>query len=441
MNEETVQLAEIVSVKFKSRGKAYFFSPDGKEIESGSKVVVDTSRGLELADCVRGNHFVREDRIVQPLRPVVRIATGDDLRVAELCAAREQEAFKICEEKIIEHKLDMKLVDVECNFEGNKILFFFTSDGRVDFRELVRDLASVFRTRIELRQIGVRDEAKILGGIGICGRQFCCSGFLDEFHPVSTKMAKTQSISLNPAKISGSCGRLMCCLRYEQEAYEELVKTVPKNGAFVETPEGYGNVTQVNLLRQKVKVKLDGEGAQETRLFDADEVAAIPGGRPKPGEELPHILVIKEKPKEEEENDALSWTIPEMIFSDTHMREPEPVKNPSNPRSKKRKSQPEAQKPAQNAQESEKKPAQNRNRRRSNKQSTDSAKPQNSKPQTTKPENKVASRPSHNGEIKTTASVPQAKKDSSQRKPYKGNKNKSKSQNAKKDGTNNETGK
>ena len=201
----------------------------------------------------------------------------------------------------------MKLVDVECNFEGNKILFFFISDGRVDFRELVKDLASIFRARIELRQIGVRDEAKMLGGLGICGRPFCCHSFLEDFEPVSTKMAKTQSLSLNPAKISGSCGRLMCCLRYEQDAYEELVKNVPKNGAFVQTPCGYGNVCQVNLLRQKVKVKLGGEN-DAPKAFDAEEIATIPGGRPKPGEPLPDILVIK--PKEEEEEILPVWTPP-----------------------------------------------------------------------------------------------------------------------------------
>ena len=195
----------------------------------------------------------------------------------------------------------MKLVDVECSFEGNKITFFFTSDGRVDFRELVKDLASVFRNRIELRQIGVRDEAKMLGGIGICGRPFCCSQFLDDFQPVSTKMAKIQSMSLNPSKISGTCGRLMCCLRYEEEAYEDLVKTVPKNGAFVETPAGYGNVTQVNLLRRTVKVKLDGEGEDVFKTYSADEVAAIPGGRPKPGEPLPQLLKNRPAPERAEE--------------------------------------------------------------------------------------------------------------------------------------------
>ena len=306
----------VVSVKFKGRGKAYFFDPNGLEVPEGVQVVVETSKGMELADCVQGNHEVTDERIVPPLRPVLRIATKDDLRVAEICKEREKDAFKIAEQKIAEHGLDMKLVDVECNFEGSKILFFFTADGRVDFRELVKDLAGVFRTRIELRQIGVRDEAKMLGGLGICGRPFCCHQFLDDFEPVSTKMAKTQSLSLNPTKISGSCGRLMCCLRYEQEAYEELVKNVPKNGAFVETPAGYGSVAQVNLLRQQVKVKLDGDD-NGLRSFDADEVAAVPGGRPKPGEPLPHVLTVQPKKKEEPEETEARWVMPPIFAEDT----------------------------------------------------------------------------------------------------------------------------
>ena len=283
-------MTEVVSVKFKNRGKTYYFDPDGNQVATGDDVIVETSKGLEFASCVMGNHFIPDDKIIPPIRPVVRVATESDKRVAEINKQREKEALVICQKKIEEHGLDMKLVDAECSFEGGKTTFFFTSDGRVDFRELVKDLASVFRNRIELRQIGVRDEAKILGGIGICGRPFCCNQFLDDFQPVSTKMAKIQSMSLNPAKISGSCGRLMCCLRYEEEAYEDLVKTVPKNGAFVETPAGYGNVTQVNLLRRTVKVKLDGEGEDIFKTYSADDVAAIPGGRPKPGEPLPHLL-------------------------------------------------------------------------------------------------------------------------------------------------------
>ena len=250
-------MIDVVSVKFKNRGKCYFFSPNGHTVNSGDKVVVETSKGLELADCCRGVHAVPDNAVVQPLRPVVRVATADDLRVAKLNEQREKEAFEICQKKITEHGLDMKLVDVECNFEGTKTMFFFTSDGRVDFRELVKDLARVFRTRIELRQIGVRDEAKMLGGLGICGQPFCCSRFLGEFQPVSIKMAKEQGLSLNPTKISGTCGRLMCCLKYEQDSYEDLLKHTPKVGAIVRTADGKGVVEEVNLLTGKLRVKMD----------------------------------------------------------------------------------------------------------------------------------------------------------------------------------------
>ena len=319
-------MTEVISVKFKNRGKSYFFAPNGKTIKTGEQVVVETSKGLEIADCSRGNHMVEDTAVIQPLRPVVRVATKDDLRVAEINKQREKEAYEICQKKIAEHGLDMKLVDVECNFEGNKTMFFFTSDGRVDFRELVKDLAGIFRNRIELRQIGVRDEAKMLGGLGICGRPFCCSKFLNDFQPVSTKMAKMQSMSLNPSKISGSCGRLMCCLRYEQEAYEELVKNVPKQGAFVETPTGYGIVTQVNLLRQLVKVKLDGEGEDTLRTFRAVEVATVPGGRPKDGEPLPSVLKYVPAPEPEEETED-EWAIPELLIGDTTEEKPERPEN------------------------------------------------------------------------------------------------------------------
>jgi len=283
-----IKLTEVCSVRFKSRGKAYFFDPAGTAVSPGDSVIVETANGLEFGECTKGNHEVEDNKIVPPLRPVIRIATEADLRSAERNKSREAEAFSICQKKIEEHGLDMKLVDVEFNFEGNKILFFFTSDGRVDFRELVKDLAAMFRTRIELRQIGVRDEAKMIGGLGICGRAFCCKQFLDDFQPVSTKMAKTQSMSLNQAKISGSCGRLMCCLRYEQAAYENLIKTSPKNGAFVETPAGYGNISHVNLLRQKVKVSLDGEPTQ--KVYKISDIAVVPGGRPEPGAPLPVVL-------------------------------------------------------------------------------------------------------------------------------------------------------
>ena len=309
-------MIEVVSIRFKNRGKSYTFAPNGMNIKTGDKVIVETAKGLEIAECSHGNHNVEETAVIQPLRPVARIATADDLRIEELNKKREKEAFQICQQKIAEHGLEMKLVDVECNFEGNKTMFFFTADGRVDFRELVKDLAGIFRNRIELRQIGVRDEAKMIGGIGICGRPYCCSQFLDDFQPVSTKMAKIQSLSLNPTKISGSCGRLMCCLRYEQEAYESLLKKVPKQGAFVETIDGYGTAAQVNLLRQTVKVKLDAEKDDTLHIYKANEVAAVPGGRPKDGEEPPHVLnYVPPEPEEQEEPEDV-WALPELVASE-----------------------------------------------------------------------------------------------------------------------------
>lgn len=254
-------MTEIIGVRFKSVGKIYYFSPNGLKIENGSNVIVETARGVECGEVVIANKMVEDEEILSPLKPVIRTATQEDLKIVEDNRKKEKDAFRICEEKILKHKLDMKLVDVECTFDNNKLLFYFTSENRVDFRELVKDLASVFRTRIELRQIGVRDEAKMLGGLGICGRPFCCKTFLGEFQPVSIKMAKEQSLSLNPTKISGTCGRLMCCLKYEQDSYEELLKVTPKVGAYVETAEGKGYVTEVNLLTGKLMVKLEKDNA------------------------------------------------------------------------------------------------------------------------------------------------------------------------------------
>ena len=279
-------MTEIISVRFKNNGKAYSFSPAGFTVERGQYVIVETAKGLEFAECVTGNHEVTDSSVLAPLRPVVRIATEEDIRQAESNRKKEEEAFTLCREKIEQHGLDMKLVDVEYNFEGNKILFFFTSDGRVDFRELVRDLAAVFKTRIELRQIGIRDEARMLGGLGICGRPFCCAQFLDAFQPVSIKMAKTQGLSLNPTKISGTCGRLMCCLKYEQDAYEDLVKNVPKVDAFVDTPMGKGSVLDVNILRGTARVRLeDAPDSMTIRTFDAAELEVL-GGKAKRAEWL-----------------------------------------------------------------------------------------------------------------------------------------------------------
>ena len=309
-------MTEVVSIRFKNRGKAYYFDPAGLQIQVGDNVIVDTANGMEIAVCSRENHPVEDTAVVQPLRRVLRIATQMDLRTEEVNRQREKTAFDICREKIQEHSLDMKLVDVECNFEGSKTTFFFTSDGRVDFRSLVKDLAGILHNRIELRQIGVRDEAKMLGGLGICGRPYCCSQFLDDFHPVSTKMAKIQSLSLNPAKISGSCGRLMCCLRYEQEAYEDLVKKVPKQGAFVETKDGYGTAVQVNLLRSTVKVKLDEDREDVLHEYKSYELAAVPGGRPKDGAEPPHVLeYVEPEPEEAETEETDEWAIPTMVVT------------------------------------------------------------------------------------------------------------------------------
>ncbi len=310
-------MVRVVSIKFNSHGKAYYFDPLEVEVHAGDTVIVETSKGLDIGECAFGEHYVTDESIIPPLRPVIRVATEEDLRVAAQNKEREKEAFAICKEKIAAHDLDMKLVDVECGFEGNKILFFFTADGRVDFRDLVKDLAAVFRTRIELRQIGVRDETKMLGGLGICGRPYCCNQFLSDFQPVSTKMAKTQSMSLNPTKISGSCGRLMCCLRYEQDAYEDLMKTIPKIGAFVQTPNGYGNVVATNVLRQKVKVRLDESGEADFKILDSDQVAPIPGGRPKPGEPLPQVLVNVEKAEEVSEPIADPWAAPKLFAEET----------------------------------------------------------------------------------------------------------------------------
>ena len=273
-------MVEIIGVRFKSGGKQYYFDPAGLEVQPGQGVIVETSRGLEYGECAQGNTQVEEETVVQPLRPLVRIATEEDEKTVEKNREKEAKAFQICQEKIAAHGLEMKLVEAEYSFEGNKVLFFFTAEGRVDFRALVKDLASTIHARIELRQIGVRDEAKMLGGLGICGRPFCCAQFLDEFQPVSIKMAKTQNLSLNPTKISGTCGRLMCCLKYEQEAYEDLVKHTPKQESFVETPDGAGTVSSVNLLRQQVQVRLDS--APDTpKCYHNCEICVVRNGKGK----------------------------------------------------------------------------------------------------------------------------------------------------------------
>lgn len=271
-------MTEIIGVRFKSAGKVYYFSPAGKKLDEGALVIVETARGVECGEVAMVNRMVEDSKITAPLKSIIRVANEHDLKILEQNKVKEQNAFKICQEKILAHKLDMKLVDVECTFDNNKLLFYFTAETRVDFRDLVKDLAAVFRTRIELRQIGVRDEAKILGGLGICGRPFCCKGFLGEFQPVSIKMAKEQGLSLNPTKISGTCGRLMCCLKYEQDCYEELLKTTPKTGAYVSTEKFKGYVEEVNLLTGKLKVKPE-KSDDPAVVFDKSEVTIIRDGK------------------------------------------------------------------------------------------------------------------------------------------------------------------
>ena len=271
-------MTEVISVRFRSGCKNYFFDPGELQVKMGEQVVVETAQGPEFATCTQGNHDVEESAIVKPLSPVLRMATDADRRTVDHNRKREREAFDVCEKKIAAHGLEMKLVNVFASFDGSKIIFYFTADGRVDFRELVRDLASVFRARIELRQIGVRDEAKMIGGLGICGRPFCCSQFLDGFLPVSIKMAKTQNLSLNPTKISGTCGRLMCCLKYEQNAYEDAAKRMPKAESFVQTPDGPGNVKSVDLLREMVKVSLDS-APEALKTYHNCEVCVLRNGK------------------------------------------------------------------------------------------------------------------------------------------------------------------
>lgn len=272
-------MTEVIGVRFKNVGKIYYFDPDSTSLEAGDYVIVETARGVECGQVAMANRQIKDDEIVHPLKKMIRKATKEDLENLRQNKEKEKKAFEICQEKITQHKLDMKLVDVEYTLDNNKILFYFTADGRVDFRALVKDLASVFRTRIELRQIGVRDEAKMLGGLGVCGRPFCCSSFMGEFQPVSIKMAKEQGLSLSPVKISGTCGRLMCCLKYEQEAYLDLLKKTPKVGAIVSTPDGKGTVVEQNLLTGMLKVSLDKSQTAVPATYMVKQVKIIKDGQ------------------------------------------------------------------------------------------------------------------------------------------------------------------
>ena len=277
---ELPEQVEVVDIQFRPGQKIYFFDPAGMELTPGQHVIIETARGSEYGTCTGGNHMVAGKDVVAPLRRCIRVATAQDDRLAAENRQKEKRAYDICAQKIQEHGLDMQLVSAEYAFDGSKILFFFTADERVDFRELVKNLAGIFHTRIELRQIGVRDKAKMVGGLGICGRPFCCASFLDDFQPVSIKMAKTQNLSLNPTKISGTCGRLMCCLKYEQEAYEDLIRTSPKAESFVDTPDGRGTVTEVNLLRQSVKVRME-DNPETCNCYSNCDVCVLRSGKAK----------------------------------------------------------------------------------------------------------------------------------------------------------------
>ena len=344
-------MTEIISVRFRTGGKEYYFDPRGTKVRLGDEVIIETAKGPEFGVCCRGNSLVEDQRVVQPLRPLLRLATDKDREALERNRQREKEAFGICEAKIAEYGLEMELVRCECSFDGSKLLFFFTSEGRVDFRALVKDLASTLHARIELRQIGVRDETKLVGGLGICGRPYCCNAFLEQFQPVSIKMAKTQGLSLNPAKISGACGRLMCCLKYEQDAYEDAVKRLPKNESFVETPDGAGNVSGVDFLRETVTVRLES-APEAPQKYVGEEIRVVRSGkgrRPEgyvapPPEELEKLrkvtprLVKQDKPAFNGMESAYSR-------GDAPQKEPRPQKQ-GGPRSAPRQ---DRQQPAQEA--------------------------------------------------------------------------------------------
>ena len=361
---------EVVDIQFRPGQKIYYFDPDGVTYAVGDHVIIDTARGAEFGICAGGNHAIPPKDVVAPLRKVLRRATPQDEKTVAENRAKEKRAYEVCMQKIADHNLDMQLVSAEVAFDGSKILFYFTADERVDFRELVKNLASVFHTRIELRQIGVRDKAKMVGGLGICGRPFCCASFLDDFQPVSIKMAKTQNLSLNPTKISGTCGRLMCCLKYEQDAYEDLIRTSPKMDSFVDTPEGRGTVVEIDLLRQRVKVRME-ENPETVSVFANADIAVLRSGKAKkndppiPADLAPISGAGKRVRKEPEEEKMLLEPIrfrysTEKIVDEPEQQEeaaPETEENkPARSRSRRRKPKPEAGK--ENAAPKQPEPAQ-----------------------------------------------------------------------------------
>ena len=356
MEEKNITAVEVVDIQFRPGQKVYYFAPGGLTLKTGDHVIIDTARGPEFGICAGGNHRIPEKDVVSPLRSVLRLANEKDERTVAENREKEKRAYEVCLQKIGEQGLDMQLVSAEVAFDGSKILFFFTADERVDFRELVKNLASVFHTRIELRQIGVRDKAKMVGGLGICGRPFCCASFLDDFQPVSIKMAKTQNLSLNPTKISGTCGRLMCCLNYEQEAYEDLLRSSPKMDSFVDTPEGRGTIVEIDLLRQRVKVRME-EQPETVSVFPNEEIAVLRSGKAKkndppiPADLAPISGSGKAARKEPEEEKAAldsirfkyrEETVTEEIPAETETQTEDPAEEPKKSRRRNnRKSRPQ----------------------------------------------------------------------------------------------------
>ncbi len=363
----------VVDIQFRPGQKIYYFDPGSIVCQPGDHLIIDTARGPEFGYCTAGNHRISKKEVVSPLRPVLRKATQQDEQTAEKNREKEKKAFEVCLEKVRELELDMQLVSAECAFDGSKILIFFTADERVDFRDLVKNLAAVFHTRIELRQIGVRDKAKMVGGLGICGRPFCCASFLEDFQqPVSIKMAKTQNLSLNPTKISGTCGRLMCCLKYEQDAYEDLIRNSPKVESFVDTPEGRGTVVELDLLRQRVKVRLE-DRPEVIMSFKNDEIAVLRNGKAKkndppiPADLAPISGSGRRVKKEEPESgrmflDSIKLRYSTETIAEEQAVEPEKPEEPAKPaknRNRRRGKKPEQQKPEEKPkQKTEEKPQQ-----------------------------------------------------------------------------------
>ena len=379
---------QVVDIQFRPGQKVYYFDPAGLTLRPGDHVIIDTARGAEFGIVAGGNHRIPEKDVVSPLRCVLRVANAQDEKTVEENRAKERKAFEVCQQKIAEQQLDMQLVSAECAFDGSKLLFFFTADERVDFRDLVKSLAASFHTRIELRQIGVRDKAKMVGGLGICGRPFCCASFLDDFQPVSIKMAKTQNLSLNPTKISGTCGRLMCCLKYEQDAYEDLIRNAPKAESFVDTPEGRGTIVDVDLLRSRVKVRLEDQPETISTFLNTD-IAVLRSGKAKKNDppipaDLAPISGVSKRSKptlqETEDTPALDpirfrystealveepeeETMEEAPATEQKKRRRNRHKNP-NRENKPAAAAPVSEKPAQPGQAGEKKPGQHRHYRR-----------------------------------------------------------------------------